>query len=70
MNDEICTCAPVYLNSGGNEPVGYEWRENCKLHGLDSLWYNSQEQIDKRQRDSAKLIDLQRQASEARRNSK
>lgn len=68
MSDDICGCSPVFLNGLSGKSVGYEWRERCLVHGLESAWYNSPEQVSKRAQRNADLVDIQRQAREARKN--
>lgn len=58
-----CTCGIVRL---GAKEVGRNWSENCYEHGVESEWYNSEEQVEKRKKDRDRLRSLQLQAREAR----
>lgn len=42
------------------------WHEDCPVHGLGTDWYNSDEQVRKRQEDRDGLIERYRRAREAR----
>ena len=59
-----CTCHPVGVGLG--KPQGLDWQPDCREHGLESDWWNSKEQIDRRAADRLYLLDLQRRAREAR----
>ena len=60
-----CTCGRIML---GSKPSGARnWNPDCPEHGIESDWWQSPEQVARRQEQSSRLRDLQRQAAEARR---
>lgn len=62
------TCGQLYA---GNTPTGaYNLAIDCPEHGIESEWYKSDEQVEKRQRQNERLRELQLQAREARKNAK
>ena len=62
------TCTCPFIKVGGEATESRNWDPECDRHGVKSAWYQSPEQIEKRERDSARLRDLQHQAREAREN--
>lgn len=56
-----CTCYPLSIE--GCPP---NWNPDCAEHGEQSEWFNSPDQIAKREAQSERLRDLQRQARDAR----
>jgi hypothetical protein len=59
-----CKCGRIKIGSEATE--SRNWNPDCPTHGTASSWWNSPEQVEKRAADSARLLDLQRQAREAR----
>lgn len=60
-----CQCAQIYVG-GMPAPDTREWKSYCPVHGVDSEWYNSDEQRQRRKTKSQELVDLQKRAREAR----
>jgi hypothetical protein len=58
----MCSCYPISLQ--GCPP---NWNPECRQHGLNSEWYNSPAQVEKREADAARLADLVHRARESRR---
>jgi hypothetical protein len=56
-----CTCARMSIGDSRN------WNPDCPEHGVESDWWNSPEQVAKREERNARMRDLQAQAREARR---
>jgi len=61
-----CGCGRVFL--GGMPTGSRNWDAHCPVHGIESTWYNSPEQIAKRQDDQDRLRELQLRAAEMRKN--
>lgn len=62
-----CSCA--YIRVGSERTTSRNWNPECVEHGLDSTWYNSDEQKKKRSEQSSRLRDLQAKARELRKKS-
>jgi hypothetical protein len=60
----MCSCGKIRIGMEITEHRN--WSPDCPEHGLDSEWYRSPEQVQKREEQNARLLDLQRQAREAR----
>jgi len=59
-----CTCAELHI---GSEPSGsYNLNLDCPLHGTDSAWWKSPEQVVRRDEQSDRLRILQAKARAAR----
>lgn len=54
-----CICAPVY--AGSTLTGSYNWNPDCYQHGVGSEWYTSDEQVERRRVQSARLRDLANQ---------
>ena len=64
INPENCTCAEVYV---GSEPSGsYNWNPDCIQHNTKSEWWNSPEQVARRDEQNDRLRILQIKARAAR----
>lgn len=63
-----CTCSEIQLdgNYQGQHTGSFNWNPRCQQHGLGTAWYDSPEQVAKREARSTRLRDLQRQAREAK----
>ncbi len=65
MTEFPCSCGRLRI---GHEVTEHRnWSPDCLAHGLGSPWYESPEQVAKREAQNDRLRDLQRQATEARR---
>jgi hypothetical protein len=63
-----CTCS--YIQIGTKTSNTQNLNPDCPLHGTDSVWYNSPEQIKKREERSQRLRELYDTARKARENLK
>ncbi len=64
INPENCTCAEVYV---GSQPSGsFNWNPDCLQHNTKSEWWNSPEQVARRDEQSDRLRVLQIKAHAAR----
>ena len=63
-----CTCGRLAVGMTVTEVRN--WHPDCPAHGMSSVWWNSQEQREKRDARRAELIDLQLRAREARRRAR
>lgn len=63
-----CTCS--YIQIGTKTSNNQNLNPDCPLHGTDSLWYNSPEQVKKREERSQRLRELYDTARKARENFK
>ena len=59
-----CKCGRIKV--GGQVTESRNWNPDCPMHGLDSAYWKSPEQVAKREAQNSRLRDLQRQAREAR----
>lgn len=64
MSDHTCTCGRIKI--GGETTEARNWSPDCEEHGLDSEWWSSPEQKARREEQTTRLRDLQKQAREAR----
>lgn len=62
--DTPCRC--YTLKVGGKPTAAREWNPDCPEHGVMSAWWNSDEQVAKREADSIRLRDLQLEAARRR----
>lgn len=60
-----CSCARIKVGMTVTE--SRNWNPDCPVHGTESDWYRSPEQVAKRREDSRRLRNLQRRARDARR---
>lgn len=65
---KLCICGHIKIGSEVTEHRNLDL--NCPEHGTESAWWKSPEQKAKRKADNARLRDLQRQATEAKRRAK
>jgi len=61
---ELCTCRRIMLK--GEDSGSRSLDPDCPMHGEQSAWYNSPEQVGRRAQRSQRLIDLQNQARAAK----
>ncbi len=61
-----CTCS--YIQIGTKTSNNKNLNPDCPLHGTDSVWYNSPEQVKKRDERSQRLRELYDAARKAREN--
>lgn len=61
-----CTCS--YIQIGTKISNNQNLNPDCPLHGTDSLWYHSPEQVKKREERSQRLRKLYDTARRAREN--
>lgn len=59
-----CICARIKV--GMTTTDQRNWNPDCPDHGVDSAWWKSPEQVEKREADSRRLRDLQMRARAAR----
>lgn len=59
-----CTCGRIML--GSEDSGARNWNPDCPEHGVGTDWYNDPERVLKRAQDSARLIELQLRARDAR----
>jgi hypothetical protein len=62
-----CTCGRIMLK--GEDTGSRTLDPDCPVHGEDSAWYNSPEQVAHRADRSKRLLDLYEQAKLARQRS-
>jgi hypothetical protein len=62
----MTTCTCPYLKVGGRPTESRNWNPDCAEHGLQSEWFQSDEQKRKREAQSIVLRGLQAQARAAR----
>lgn len=60
-----CTCGELKIDGRGTG--SFDWNPDCAEHGTTSGWYNSDEQKNKRAKQSQRLRELQSLAAERRR---
>ena len=60
-----CSCGRITIGMTVTE--SRNWNPDCVEHGTDSAWYNSDTQRAARDAQNTRVIELQRQAREARR---
>lgn len=63
---EVCTCHRIMLK--GEDTGSRSLDPDCPVHGEDSEWYGSPEQVEHRNQRSRRLRDLYDQARIARQN--
>jgi hypothetical protein len=63
-----CTCSSIQIGTKTSNTKNLN--PDCPLHGTDSLWYNSPEQVKKRDERSQRLRELYDAARKARENQK
>lgn len=63
-----CSCPNLALGTTVLEHRN--WNPDCAVHGLDTVWWNSPEQVELRARRRRELVALQERAREARRLAK
>lgn len=61
------TCRCSRLRVGRELTEHRNWNPDCPEHGVGTEWYESDEQVAKRQADAERLRDLQARARAARR---
>jgi hypothetical protein len=61
-----CTCS--YIQIGYKTSNTKNLNPDCPLHGTDSVWYNSPEQVKKRDERSQRLRELYDAARKAKEN--
>lgn len=61
-----CSCGRIAIGLTVTE--NRNWNPDCVEHGLRSAWYRSDEQVQRRAQQDAKLREMYRAAREARRN--
>lgn len=61
----ICTCGQIKV--GGRPTGNRNLNLSCEEHGVDSVWYNSPEQVERRKIQNERVRDLQLRAREAMR---
>lgn len=66
----MAECVCPQLKVGGELTGGRNWNPDCPIHGLNSDWWISPEQTEKRRLQNERLRDLQEQAREARRKAR
>lgn len=55
-----CNCSSIQIGTKTSEHKNLN--PNCPLHGFNSDWYQSKEQVERRQKQSERLKALQLQA--------
>jgi len=63
-----CICSHIQI--GTKTSNAKNLNPDCPLHGTDSVWYNSPEQVKKREERSQRLRELYDTARKARENQK
>jgi hypothetical protein len=67
MNPEVnCTCSQIKI--GLKLSDHRNWHPECPAHGTASQWYNSHEQVERREQRRIRLKALQMEAAAARAN--
>ena len=61
-----CICSHIQI--GTKTSNAKNLNPDCPLHGIDSMWYNSPEQVKKREERSQRLRELYDAARKAREN--
>lgn len=64
MKEPDCKCGEVRV--GGQRTGSYNLNLDCPLHGVESDWYRSPEQVARREAQNERLREWQRRAREAR----
>jgi hypothetical protein len=59
-----CKCGRIHIGSTATEHRN--WNPDCPEHGVNSEWWRSPEQVEKRRVQSERLRDRQIQANRAR----
>lgn len=61
---ELCTCRRIMLK--GEDSGSRSLDPDCPVHGENSAWYSSPEQVERRSQRSQRLRDLYQQSRAAR----
>jgi hypothetical protein len=64
MADIACTCGRIMIGTQASDHMN--WRPECLVHGAASPWYNSPEQVERREQQRIRLRALQMEAAAAR----
>lgn len=64
IRSELCTCRRIMLR--GEDSGSRSLDPVCPEHGEQSTWYNSPEQVERREQRRQRLRDLYTQAKDAR----
>jgi hypothetical protein len=59
-----CTCSRIRIGTEVSDHLA--WRSGCPVHGAASQWYNSPEQVERRDQQRIRLKALQMEAAAAR----
>jgi hypothetical protein len=59
-----CTCGQIRIGTKASDHRN--WSPSCPVHGAASKWYNSAEQVERRERQRIRLKALQMEAAAAR----
>lgn len=59
-----CTCGRIRIGTEVSDHLA--WRSTCPIHGAASKWYNSPEQVERREQQRIRLMALQMKAAAAR----
>jgi hypothetical protein len=59
-----CTCGQIKIGTKSSDHRN--WRASCPIHGAASKWYNSAEQVERREQQRIRLKALQMEAAAAR----
>jgi hypothetical protein len=59
-----CTCS--FIRIGTKQSDHRNWSIGCPVHGAASKWYNSPEQVERREQQRIRLKALQMEAAAAR----
>ena len=60
----MCTCGRIMLR--GEDSGSRSLNPDCPVHGEDSEWYSSPEQVEHRAQRSQRLLDLYQQSRASR----
>jgi hypothetical protein len=59
-----CTCGHIRIGMRASDHCS--WSPDCAAHGVASQWYNSAEQVERREQQRIRLKALQMEATAAR----
>jgi hypothetical protein len=59
-----CTCGHIRIGTKASDHRS--WSPDCPAHGVASQWYNSAEQVERREQQRIRLKALQMEAAAAR----
>jgi hypothetical protein len=62
--ETACTCGQIMIGTKASDHRN--WRHSCPAHGAASKWYNSAEQVERREQQRIRLKALQMEAAAAR----